>query len=73
MKQKYILPICLLLAACSSEEAVNNLPDPQPTDTAVSFSANIHGAMSRSGDDTELDISDYLHQQFIKDQNRRIF
>lgn len=70
MKQKYILPICLLLAACSSEEAVNNLPDPQPTDTAVSFSANIHGAMSRSGDDTELDISDYLHQHFIKDQSR---
>ncbi|ADY36048.1 hypothetical protein Bacsa_1476 [Phocaeicola salanitronis DSM 18170] len=70
MKQKYILPICLLLAACSSEEAVNNLPDPQPTDTAVSFSANIHSAMSRSGDDTELDIDDYRHQHFIKDKSR---
>ncbi len=70
MKQKYILPICFLLAACSSEEAVNNLPDTQPTDTAVSFSANIHSAMSRSGGDTELDIDDYRHQHFIKDKSR---
>lgn len=70
MKQKYILPIYLLLAACSSEEAVNNLPETQPTDTAVSFSANIHGNMSRSGDESGLEIDDYLHQHFIKNKSR---
>lgn len=68
MKQKYILPICLLLAACSSEEVTNNLPVTEPDDTAVSFSANISGNSSRSDDASGVD--DYLHQQFIKDQSR---
>lgn len=68
MKQKYILPICLLLAACSSEEVTNNLPVTEPDDTAVSFSANISGNSSRSDDASG--VNDYLHQQFIKDQSR---
>ena len=68
MKQKYILPICLLLAACSSEEVTNNLPVTEPDDTAVSFSANISGNSSRSDDASG--VGDYLHQQFIKDQSR---
>lgn len=68
MKKKYIIPILsLLLAACSSEEPVNNAPETKPTDTAVSFSASISGSTSRSGEDTE--ITDYLHQHFIKDKS----
>ena len=68
MKDKYIIPIlCLLLAACSSEDAVNGETDVQPADTEVAFSASIGGGSPSRANGED---NDYLHEHFIKDKSR---
>lgn len=65
MNKKYIIPVLLLLAACTSEETINNLPETQSTDTAVSFSASIGGSNPSRADGEEDD--EYLHKHFINE------
>lgn len=65
MKKKHIIPVLLLLAACTSEETINNSPEIQPTDTAVGFSASIGGGSPSRADEEEDD--EYLHKDFINE------
>ena len=69
MKKKYIIPVCMLLAACSSNETLPTTDVEPVHSTNVTFSASIGGSStSRSkGED------DYLHNNFIyeKGENGR--
>lgn len=66
MKKKYIIPIYLLLAACSSNETLPTTDVEPEQSTDVAFSASISGGGSIGRADDEP----YKHNQFILDRSR---
>lgn len=66
MKKKYIIPIYLLLAACSSNETLPTTDVEPEQSTDVAFSASISGGGSTGRADDEP----YKHNQFLLNTSR---
>lgn len=66
MKKKYIIPIYLLLAACSSNETLPTTDVDPEQSTDVAFSASISGGGSTGRADDET----YKHNQFLLNTSR---
>lgn len=66
MKKRHIIPICMLLAACSSNETLPTTDVEPEQSTNVTFSASI----SKGGNISRTDDETYKHNQFILDRSR---